>query len=139
MKKPNKSVDTVLVNLLRKRILWILFGLALLGTLLLIAMPFGIEYGFKRYLLSQGADQADLADVDFNPFTRRLVVKNLIVKAGAEQVLNVSEADFTLSWFLFFRKRFVLEKVDLSNSTITVEEIKSALVRQRIEICYSPD
>jgi outer membrane protein OmpA-like peptidoglycan-associated protein len=123
MKRPNKSIDTVLVNLLRKRILWILFGLALLGTLLLIAMPFGIEYGFKRYLLSQGADQADLADVDFNPFTRRLVVKNLIVKAGAEQVLNVSEAGLTLSWFPFFRKRFVLEKVDLSNSTITVEEM----------------
>ncbi len=123
MKKPNKSVDTVLVNLLRKRILWILFGLALFGTLLLIAMPFGIEYGFKRYLLSQGADQADLEDVNFNPFTGRLVVKNLIVKVGAEQVLNVSEAGFTLDWSPFFKKRFILEKVDLSNSTITIEEL----------------
>ena len=123
MKKPNKSIDTVLVNLLQKRILWIFFGLALLGTLLLIAMPFGIEYGFKRYLLSQGADQADLEDVDFNPFTRRLVVKNLILKVGAEQVLNVSEAGFTLSWSPFFRKRFVLGKVDLSNSTIIIEEM----------------
>jgi len=123
MKKSKKSIDTVLVNLLRKRILWILLGLALFGTLLLIAMPLGIEYGFKRYLLSQGADQADLEDVDFNPFTQRLVVKNLIVKVGAEQVLNVSEAGFTLSWSQFFRKRFVLEKVDLGNSTITVEEI----------------
>jgi hypothetical protein len=123
MKNPNKSVDTVLVNLLRKRILWILFGLALFGTLLLIAMPLGIEYGFKRYLLSQGVEQASVKDVDFNPFTRRLVVKNLIVKVGAEQVLNVSEAGFTLSWSPFFRKRFVLEKVDLINSTITIEEL----------------
>ena len=123
MKKSNKSIDTALVNLLRKRILWILLGLALFGTLLLIAMPFGIEYGFKRYLLSQGVEQANVEDVDFNPFTQRLVVKNLTVKVDAEQVLNVSEAGFTLSWFPFFRKRFVLEKVDLSNSTITVEEM----------------
>ena len=123
MKKPNNSADNVLVNLLRKRILWILFGLALFGTLLLIAMPLGIEYGFKRYLLSQGVEQASVKDVDFNPFTRRLVVKNLIVKKGAEQVLNVFEAGFTLSWSPFFRKRFVLEKVDLINSTITIEEL----------------
>ncbi|MGW8301110.1 MAG: DUF748 domain-containing protein [Desulfobacterales bacterium] len=123
MKKSNKSIDTVLVNLLGKRILWILLGLALLATLLLIAMPFGIEYGFKRYLLSQGAEQASVEDVDFNPFTQRLVVKNLTVKVGAEQVLNVSEADFTLSWFQFFRKRFVLQKVVLGNSTITLEEM----------------
>jgi hypothetical protein len=123
MEKPNKRVDNVLVNLLRKRILWILFGLALFGTLLLIAMPLGIEYGFKRYLLSQGVEQASVKDVDFNPFTRRLVVRNLIVRVGAEQVLNVSEADFTLSWSPFFMKRFVLEKVDLINSTITIEEL----------------
>ena len=62
MKKPNNSADNVLVNLLRKRILWILFGLALFGTLLLIAMPLGIEYGFKRYLLSQGVEQASVKD-----------------------------------------------------------------------------
>ena len=123
MKKTNNNADNVLVNLLRKRILWILFGLALFGTLLLIAMPFGIEYGFKRYLLSQGVEQASVKDVDFNPFTGRLVVKNLIVQAGAEQVLNVFEAGFTLSWSPFFRKRFVLEKVDLINSTITIEEL----------------
>jgi len=123
MRKSNKSIDTALVNLLRKRILWILLGLALFGTLLLIAMPFGIEYGFKRYLLSQGVEQANVEDVDFNPFTQRLVVKNLTVKVDAEQVLNVSEAGFTLSWSQFFRKRFVLQKVDLGNSTITIEEM----------------
>ena len=129
MKKPNNSSDNVLINLLRKRILWILLGLALFGTLLLIAMPLGIEYGFKRYLLSQGVEQASVEDVDFNPFTQRLVVKNLIIKVGAEQVLNVSEAGFTLSWSPFFRKRFVLEKVDLGNSSITVEEMPDGRLR----------
>jgi len=123
MEKANTKTDNLLVTMLRKRILWILFGLALFGGLLLVAMPFGIEYGFKRYLLSQGVDQTDLEDVDFNPFTGRLVVKNLSVKVGAEQVLNVSEAGFTFAWSPFFKKRFVVEKVDLINSTITIEEL----------------
>ena len=123
MKKPDNNIADLLLKILRKRILWILFGLALLGTLLLIAMPLGLEYGFKRYLLSQGVDQTILEDVDFNPFTRRLVVKNLIVKVGNDQVLSVSEAGITLSWSQFFKKRFLLEKVDLTNSTITMEEL----------------
>jgi len=123
MNRPTKNVNRLIVNLLRKRILWILFGLALFGLLLLITMPLGIEYGFKRYLLSQGVDQIYLEDVDFNLFTQRLAVKNLTVEVDKEQVLNISEADFTLSWSSFFKKRFLLEKVDLNNSTITVEEL----------------
>ena len=82
-----------------------------------------MDYGIERYFLANDADQVDVEDVDFNPFTRRLVVKNLIAKVGNEQVLNVSEAVFTLSWSPFFKKRFLLEKADLNNSTITMEEL----------------
>jgi hypothetical protein len=123
MKKPDEKIATLLVKLLRKRILWILFGLALLWTLLLIAMPWGIEYGLKRYLLNQGVDQAGVENVDFNPFTGRLVVKNLVVKVGNEKFLNVAEAGFIFSWSPFFKKRLVLEKVDFTNSTMTMEEL----------------
>ena len=55
--------------------------------------------------------------------TRRLVVENMVVKVGTEQTLNISEASFTLSWTSFFKKRFHLEKVDLNNATITMEEL----------------
>ena len=50
---------------LKKRIIWILFGLALIGTLLLIAMPIGIDYGIERYFITHGAYQTDMEDVDF--------------------------------------------------------------------------
>ncbi|MGD2186442.1 MAG: DUF748 domain-containing protein [Desulfobacterales bacterium] len=123
MKKRSKKTDNILIIMLRKRILWILFGLALLGTLLLIAMPLGLDYGIERYFLSHGADQMDMEDVDFNPFTRRLVLKNLNIKVGKENVLNVSEAGFTFAWSSFFKKRFLIEKIDLSNSFIAIEEL----------------
>ena len=113
----------VLVNMLRKPSLWIFFGLALLGTLLLIAMPIGMDYGIERYFLTQGAYQTDVEDVDFNPFTRRLVIKNLIVQVGKEKVLTVAKAGFTFSWSSLFKKRFLIQELYLSDSDIAIEEL----------------
>ena len=98
-------------------------GFGVLAALILISMPFGMDYGIERYFLTHGADEADVADVDFNLFTRRLVLKNVTVKVANEQVLNVSEAGFTVAWSPFFKKRFLIEKIDLSDSHITIEEM----------------
>jgi hypothetical protein len=123
MEERNSRNNSKLRRILRLRWAWVIVGFGVLVALILILTPFGMDYEIESYFLANGADQTDVEDVDFNPFTRRLVVKNLIVKVGAEQVLKVSEADFTLSWSPFFKKRFLLEKVKLDNSTITMEEI----------------
>ena len=123
MKKPNQKTDNVLVNMLRKPGLWILFGLALLGILLLIAIPIGMDYGIERYFLTHGAYQTDVEDVDFNLFTRRLVIKNLIVQVGKEKVLTVAKAGFTFAWSSLFKKRFLIQELYLSDSDIAIEEL----------------
>jgi hypothetical protein len=106
LKKPDRKADNVLENLLKKRIFWILFGLALIGTLLLIAIPIGMDYGIERYFITHGAYQTDVEDVDFNPFTRRLVIKNLTVKAGNENILTIAKAGFKFSWSPLFKNGF---------------------------------
>jgi hypothetical protein len=58
----------------------------------LIALPFGIDDGLERYFLANGTEQAKVENIDFNLFTRRLRVQELIVQRGKEEVLNVSEA-----------------------------------------------
>ena len=123
MENRNSKNNSKIRRILRLRWIWFIVGFGVLVALILISMPFGMDYGIERYFLANGADQVDVEDVDFNPFTRRLVVKNLIAKVGNEQVLNVSEAVFTLSWSPFFKKRFLLEKVDLNNSTVMMEEL----------------
>ena len=98
-------------------------GFGIILTLILLSVPFAMDYAIERYFLANGADQTEVEDVNFNPFTRRLVVKNLIVKVDNEPVLDVAEAGFTFSWSPFLRKRFLLEKVDLSHSSILIEEL----------------
>jgi hypothetical protein len=123
LKKPYRKADNVLENLLKKRIFWILFGLALIGTLLLVAMPIGMDYGIERYFITHGAYQTDLEDVDFNPFTRRLVIKNLTVNVGNENVLTIAKAGFKFSWSPLFKKRLLIQELDLSDSDIEIEEL----------------
>jgi hypothetical protein len=130
MEGRNSKNNSSFRRIVRHRWIWVIAGLGALVALILISMPFGLDYGIKRYFLANGADQVDLQDVDFNPFTRRLVIKKLIVKAGKEKVLSVSEAGFTLSWTPFFKKRFLLKKVDLNNSTILMEQLPDG--RRRI-------
>ena len=123
MENHNSKNNRKLRRILRLRWIWIIVGFGVLAALILISMPFGMDYEIERYFLTHGADEADVADVDFNPFTRRLVLKNVTVKVANEQVLNVPEADFTIVWSPFFKKRFLIEKIDLSDSHIIIEEM----------------
>ncbi len=123
MENHNLKNNSRLRRILRLWWIWVTVGFAVLVALILISIPFGMDYQIKSYFLANGADQADVEDVDFNPFTRRLVVENLVVKVGTEQALNISEASFILSWSSFFKKHFLLEKADLNNSIIMMEEL----------------
>jgi len=110
-------------RILRLRWLWIVSGLGVLLALILIAIPLGMSYGIERYFIANGADHVNVGDVDFNPFTRRIVIKNLIVHVHKEKVLSISEARFSFAWFPFFNKRFILKKVELDNSILVMEEL----------------
>jgi hypothetical protein len=124
MEDRNSKNKSKLKRILRHLLIWVIVGFGVLVTLILILMPFGMDYGIERYFLTQGAYQTDVEDVDFDPFTRRLVIKNLIVKVGNENVLTVAKAGFKFAWSPLFKKRFLVQEVDLSDSDIAIEELR---------------
>jgi hypothetical protein len=73
MEDRNSKDNGKLRRILRLRWIWVIVGFGVLIALILISMPIGMDYGIERYFLASGADEADVADVDFNPFTRGLV------------------------------------------------------------------
>ena len=111
-------------KILRRVWFWILIGLVVVGTLFFIMLPVGIDYGIEHYLKDQGADEAILEDVDFNPITGRMAITNLSVKIGTQTVLRIPEATFTIDWTPFIRKRLVLERFFISDTELTVEVLK---------------
>ncbi len=103
---------------------WILIGLAFVVVLFFIMLPVGIDYGIERYLKDQGADQATVEDVDFNPITGRMAVTNLSVTIGKQTVLKIPQASVHIKWTPFIRKRLVLERFTISDTELTVEEFE---------------
>jgi len=112
-----------LKRIVRWRWIWAVGCFGILLALILISIPWGMRYGIERYFLANGADQVKVEDIDFNFFTRRIVVKNMLVYVNNEQALNISEARLFISWTPFFNKRFILQKVELSNATVVIEEL----------------
>ncbi|MGD8942806.1 MAG: hypothetical protein PVJ37_06055, partial [Desulfobacterales bacterium] len=99
-----------------------LVGLALVAGLFIILLPLGIDYEIESYLKDQGADQVSLEDVDFNPLTGRMILKNLSVVIGSQTVLGIPEAILDLEWKPFIKKRFVLKRVTISDTELTVRD-----------------
>ena len=110
-------------NIFRSIWLWILIGLVLVVTLFFIFLPVGIDYGIEQYLESQGADEVIVEDVDFNPFTRRLTLYGMRVKIGAQTTLNIPEATFIVDWSEFIHKRFVLKRLNISDTELVIQEL----------------
>ena len=102
---------------------WIIIGLAALVIVFIIMLPIGIDYGIERYLKDQGADQVNLADVDFNPLTGSMTITGLEVKVGTQTALKIPTATFKIQWTPFIRKRLVLDSFIISDTQITVEKM----------------
>jgi hypothetical protein len=108
-------------KIIRSVWLWILMAMVMIGVLSLIMLPAGIDYGIVRYLKDQGADKVALEDVDFNPFTGRMTLKNLSVIIGAQTVLKIPQATLNIEWSPFISKRVVLTGIAINDTELTVQ------------------
>ena len=66
-------------SLLSARWLRILTVLVLLFAGILIGLPYLIKQQARSWLETNGGDRVEIGDVDFNPFTAALVLKNLLI------------------------------------------------------------
>ena len=98
-------------------VLLALFGLGIAG------LPYGIGYGLQWWLKQQGATEAQVADVDFNPFTGRLTIRGLHASAGDAGALKVREVRLRLPWRPLWGKHLYLEQVTLNDGQITGERL----------------
>ena len=76
-------------HFLRRNWYWIVFiTIPLLAAAILTAVPYGIDYAAEQWLMSQGLDVASVEDVDFNPFTGKLVFRDLRATVADAQEPN---------------------------------------------------
>ncbi|PNV86435.1 MAG: hypothetical protein C0610_06670, partial [Desulfobacteraceae bacterium] len=122
MKENENSNRGKAPHFLRRNWYWIVFiTIPLLAAAILTAVPYGIDYAAEQYLMSHGLDVARVGDVDFNPFTGKLVLRDLRATVADAQVLYVPEATIRLHWRPLFKKRAHIEKLVIKDTTVIID------------------
>jgi hypothetical protein len=107
----------------QKKWQWALLFLALfmaLAGIIIAFLPLGLEAVFEKWFLDQGMESAEVEDVDFNPFTGKLIVHDISAWSKGEEVLDVQRMTMEMDWGPLFKKRIRFRGLSIENSTINV-------------------
>ena len=107
--------------LYKRRWLQVIASVAVLFVLLIILLPVGIRYALQEFLLQQGAQSAQIEDVDFNLFTGELQVSNLRVKRKDESTLLIPKVIANADWTPLLKKRAVIPSILLQGLDIWID------------------
>ncbi len=102
------------------RLLKVCLVLIVLFFLGIWVLPVGLRLGAEYWLRSQGQTDADIGDIDFNPFTGRVVIKTLDTSGEQGDELTMSEAEVQLRYSELLHKRIYVEKFSLSDVGLDV-------------------
>lgn len=83
-------------------------------------LPVGLRYGAERWLRSMGQSNASIGNVDFNPFTGRLVIQTLGTAGIEGDELSLSHAILHLRWAELWNHRIFVEKFSLRDVALDV-------------------
>jgi hypothetical protein len=106
---------------LSKRWFVILTVTLVLFAALLVGTPFLIKHLARQWLLENGGSEVQFRDVDFNPFSGTLVLKDLDVKVDQETTLSFASAGLDLAWLPLFHKQIKVQSVELAGFRMVVD------------------
>jgi hypothetical protein len=101
-------------------IIVVLFLAGLIGT------PYLIDLGLERWIASQGPEIGKVENVDFNPFTGRLSMDNLVVETQSGRTLNITHAYLQFSWKQLFKKQLYLKELVLQDVFMLVDRLEES-------------
>jgi len=73
-------------------------------VLVLVVLPYGISYGLQQWLATNGGDDVQLEDIDFNVFTGRASVTNLDVVTDGQSHLVIPRLELDVDWLPMFSR-----------------------------------
>lgn len=88
---------------------------------ILIGLPYLIKQQARIWLEDNGGDRVEIRDVDFNPFTAELVLKDLLIEVEDRQPLHFDTARLELEWLPLLKKRIDVQAVELQGFYMLID------------------
>ncbi len=100
---------------------------AVIVTVALVALPWGMKQVLQNWLLANGADRARIADVDLNLFTGTAALNGVRVEMGARDVMaaKLLSVDFGV-WPLLLRRELIVNSGELDGMRLEIERLPEA-------------
>ncbi len=103
------------------KVIIITFGILLLAVAaIIVLLPSGIEWGAENRLLSHYFDRVEIEDVDFNPFSGKLVIKGARGMKGDSEVLTVKRVVLKIYWWSLWKRRISFQRLSLEDAALQV-------------------
>lgn len=94
----------------------------LLLLLVVAVLPAIISSQFQKWVLANGADQVSVENVDFNPFTARLGLYNILIEKDGQQPFLLPSLEMHARWRDLFQRRFVVRSLGIDGVRLTVDQ-----------------
>nr|NOY01919.1 DUF748 domain-containing protein [Gammaproteobacteria bacterium] len=113
-----------------KRRKWIIItALALVALSVLALLPVAVQFGLRQWLLDNGGDQVQVADVDLNLFTATLQLKGIRVEVDGHDTLSAKRVSLDLAWQPLLKRRIVIETLALDGIRMDITRDEGGRLR----------
>jgi len=100
-----------------------LAGCALFVAVLLTT-PYLIDIGIERWMNAHEQGEARVENVDFNPFTGRLAMDNLVVETESGRIFHIPHASAKFSWKQLFVKHLYFDEIVIRDTSLVVDRFE---------------
>ena len=105
-----------------KKLLWIALPIAVLFTGVIIGVPIATERYAERWLRDQGVIDADIDDVDFNPFSGVLRTESVSMPGSAGEKGKIGLVEVNYQWTSLLPRRLLVSSVTISTVQIDIQK-----------------
>ena len=118
----NDQPATSMTAWYQKKRTWIISASVLaLVMVILTALPYGIQFGLADFLKQHGARDVEIENIDFNPFTGRLLFERVNAKSASGESLKLDHLELVFGWRDLFSKRARLQAIELVGLDASVD------------------
>ncbi|HEB94171.1 MAG TPA: DUF748 domain-containing protein [Gammaproteobacteria bacterium] len=113
-----------------KRRRWIILtAFVLMVISVLVLLPVGLQVGLRQWLLENGGERVQVADVDLNLFTGTLQLTGLSIDVDEHNTLNAAQVRLQLAWLPLLQRRIVIEALTLGDMRMEIEQREDGQLR----------
>ncbi|HEX22188.1 MAG TPA: DUF748 domain-containing protein [Chromatiales bacterium] len=113
-----------------KRRQWIIItALTLVVVSVLVLLPMGVQVGLRNWLLENGGDRVQVADVDLNLFTGTLQLEGVAIDVDEQNTLNAERVRLSLAWLPLLKKHVVIEALAVNGVTLEIRQNENGQLR----------